>query len=366
MTDQLLTELDDHFLHTSPNALGASGSIPSTDPRFFERHWNIWHDDVGDLVIATGGTWYPNLGRVEAYAIVNYRGEHRSVRALRPATSERGDLAAGPLRPTIVEGLRQWRHTVEPGDWGFSFDISWADSHRQVYAAAWGPEVSSGERQVNAGFEGFGDLTGWVQIGDTRIDWEPGQAHGSRDRHWGVGRGVGGARLNDGKTYRAGWKGGMWIDLGDVAIWGKRLLYPIGDAREGAGAVREINRRLRFEPDTNIFVEGVVDLTFDDGSERQLHLQRLGNQTAYMKCGFYGGTPDSGLRPGEYDGPERVEWDRFDVNDAAVRLKLRGLDEHHCVVTDGTRTTTGILQPLEPDVYEACVEGRPGWQLWGA
>jgi hypothetical protein len=366
MTGQSLTDLDDAFVHTSAGTVSASGTTPSDDPRLFERHWNVWHDDIGDLIIATGGTWYPNLGRVETYAMVNYRGDHRSVRALRPAGTTGDDLSAGPLKPTIVKRLSEWRHVVDPGEWGFSFDLSWTDTHRQVYAEAWGPQVEAGERQVTAGFEGFGTVSGQIQVGDSIIDWTPAQAHGSRDRHWGIGRGVGGARLNQGRTHRAGWKGGMWIDLGDVAVWGKRLLYPFGDSRPGAGAVREVDRRLRFEPDTKIFVEGIIDLTFDDESQRQLHLTRLGNQTAYMRCGYYGGTPDSGLSPGEYDGPERVEWDRFDVNDPQMRLRLRGLDEHHCAITDGNRTTTGILQPLEPDAYEACLEGKPGWRLWDA
>jgi hypothetical protein len=364
MIGQHLTDLDDAFVHTSASTVSESESVPSQDPRLFERHWNVWHDDVGDLIIATGGTWYPNLGRVETYAMVNYRGDHRSVRALRPAGTTGGDLSAGPITPTIVKGLQKWRHTVEPGEWDFSFDLSWTDTHRQVYAAAWGAEVEVGERQVTAGFEGFGTVAGKIHIGDSTIDWTSGQAHGSRDRHWGIGRGVGGARLNGGRTHRAGWKGGMWIDLGDVAVWGKRLLYPFEYARQGAGVVRQVDRRLRFEPDTQIFVEGIIDLTLDDGSERRLHLQRIGDQTAYMRCGFYGGTPETGLSPGEYDGAEHVEWDRFDVSDPLVRLKLRGLDEHHCLITDGTRTTTGILQPLEPDAYEACVAGRPGWRLW--
>ncbi|HUR75435.1 MAG TPA: hypothetical protein VMZ00_14235, partial [Sporichthya sp.] len=80
-------------------------------------------------------------------------------------------------------------------------------------------------------------------------------------------------------------------------------------------------------------------------------------------------TPEEGLQPGEYDGPPRVEWDRYDVTDPKVRLALRGLDQHHCRVTetrpDGeTRVTTGILQPLEPDAYEACAAGTPGWSFW--
>ncbi|WP_245922388.1 hypothetical protein [Nocardia nova] len=355
--------LDDHFVHSTPYPISAVGAVPSRDPRFFERHWNVWHDDVGDLLVATGGSWYRNLGMVESYAIVNFRGDHRSVRALRPARSSNEDLCAGPLQPTIVEGLRHWRHIVEPGEWGFSFDLSWTDSHRQVYGAAWGPEPKVGEREVTAGFESFGVVTGWIQVGGTRIQWEPGHAHGTRDRHWGIGRGVGGPRLNHGRTHRSGWKGGMWIDLGDVGVWGKRLLYRHGDQRPGASTVEKVDRRLKFEPQTHVFVSGSVDLTFDDGTVRRLQLERFGHQTAYMRCGFYGGTPDGGLHHGEYNGPERVEWDRFDVTDPAVRKRLRGLDEHHCRVIEGGRTTTGILQPLEPDAYHACIEGKPGWRF---
>jgi len=369
----VLTTEDDLLYHTGPDTV-ADDYSPSKDPRFYDRYWNVWHDETGDLMLAVGGTFYPLLGRAEAYAIVNLRGDHRSVRAFRPLGRDRADLTVGPLRPRIVEGLRRWRHVLEPGDWGFSYDLTFTDTHRQEYAAAWGPEVTEGERHVTAGFEGFGTVEGWVQVGRERVEWGPGSARGTRDRHWGVGRGVGGPKLNDGKVARAGWKGGIWIDLGDVGLWGKKVLYPFGDPHPRAAWVRETRRRLRFEDDTRIFTEGLIDLTFNDGSTRHLRLERLGVQTAYMRCGFYGGTPvtadgGGGLAHGEYDGPARVEWDHFAVTDPAARLSLRGLDEHHCRVTettaDGTvlRTTTGVLQPLEPDAYEACAAGKPGWEL---
>jgi hypothetical protein len=362
MTTQL-GPLDDHFVHTDPYPVGAARA-PSSDPRFFERHWNVWHDEIGELLLAVGGTWYPNLDRVEAYAIANFGGDHRSVRALRPSGTNGGALVAGPLSSRVQEGLRRWHHTLDLGQWGFSYDLTWTDTRRHVYGAAWGPEVAEGERHVTAGFEGFGQVTGWVQVGDQRIEWAPGAAKGTRDRHWGVGRGVGGPALNGGRTHRAGWKGGIWIDLHDVGLWGKRLLYSFDDQRPGCGRVSEISRRLRFEPETALVEAGVIDLIFDDGSHRTLLLERFGHQTAFMRCGFYGGTPDSHLHPGEYAGPARVEWDRFDVTDPAVRLRLRGLDEHHCRVVDGDRATTGILQPVEPDVFEACRTGAPGWSLW--
>ena len=38
--------------------------------------------------------------------------------------------------------------------------------------------------------------------------------------------------------------------------------------------------RLRFEPDTQIFTEGIVDYTLDTGEKRQLHYEKIGQQTA--------------------------------------------------------------------------------------
>jgi hypothetical protein len=365
-----LSPSDDQLVHTGPSTVDQAGPA-SHDPRFFERYWNIWHDDTGDLMLAVGGSFYPHLGRpedggrAEAYAIVNLHGDHRSVRAFRPVARDRENLTVGPLRPTIVEGLRRWRHVLDDGEWGFAYDLVFTDTHRPVYAAAWGPEVAEGERHVTAGFEGFGTVEGWVRVGHTVHEWGPGVAHGTRDRHWGVGRGVGGPARNGGRPVRGGWKGGIWIDLGDVAIWGKQVLYRLDDSRPGHGRVGDVRRRLRFEDESRVFTEGVVEMVLDDGGTRRLHLERLGAQTAYLRCGFYGGTPDAGLHHGEYDGPARVQWDRYDVNSASTRLALRGLDEHHCRVTDldTGAVTTGILQPLEPDAYEACRDGKPGWAL---
>jgi hypothetical protein len=352
---------DDELGHTTPFPLGSSHGPPSRDPRAFERHWNVLHDDTGDLLLAIGGSAYPVLGRAEAYAVVVLRGDHRSVRAMRPLTGD--PLACGPLTSTVVEGLRRWRHRVTDGPWGFSYDLAWTDTHTQAYGAAWGPEVEHGERQVTAGFEGFGTVTGWVEVDGERVEWGPGDAHGTRDRHWGVGRGVGGPALNGGRVHRPGWKGGMWIDLGDVAVWGRVLLRPLGDLRP-PGRVTGVRRRLRFEEGTQVFTEGLVELDLDDGTTREMHLERLGAQTAFMRCGFYGGTPGTDVHHGGHDGPLRVEHDRFDVTDPAARLALRGLDEHHCRVSWEGGSTTGVLQPVEPDAYEACVAGDRGWALW--
>ncbi|CAN5257898.1 hypothetical protein BH09ACT6_BH09ACT6_07020 [soil metagenome] len=361
-----LAPLDDFLIHQTPDPIRVAYS---TDPRFFERYWNVFHDETGDLMLAIGGSFYPNLNKAESYAIVNHRGRQKSVRAFRALGVDRTQLTVGPIRPRIVEGLRSWHHGLDEGEWGFSYELDWTDTHRQIYDASYGSLSSGtpagGQRQVTAGFEGFGVVSGWIAVDGVRVEWPSGAARGTRDRHWGIGRAVGGPALNDGRPVRAGWKGGVWISFDDVAFWGNRVLYGFDDTRPGASRIVAVQRRMRFEPDTKIFLEGIIEFTLAGGQKREIHVERLGFQTAYMRCGFYGGTPEDGLHHGEYSGPDRVEFDEYDVTRPEVRSRLSALNEHHCRVTYEGRTTTGILQPLEPEAYESCLRNDPGWSLLG-
>jgi len=85
MTDDFgypLAGVDDYLIHQTPDPIRV---MWSSDPRAYDRYWTVVHRSTGDLVLATGGSVYPNLDSAEAYAIVNYRGDHRSVRAFRPS-----------------------------------------------------------------------------------------------------------------------------------------------------------------------------------------------------------------------------------------------------------------------------------------
>lgn len=356
-----LSALDDFMIHQTPDPIRV---VMSTDPRFFERYWFVLHDDAGELMMALGGSFYPNLDTAEAYAIVNHRGQHRSVRAFRRLGADRMDMRVGPLAPSIVRGMREWRLVLEPNEWEIAFDLRWLDTKRQIFHAAYGTLGRSGrQREVNAGFEGFGTAEGWIEVAGRRFEVTHATFHGTRDRHWGIGRGVGGPALQMGRPHKAGWIGGNWIDFTDFAIWGNTVLYRLGDPRPGMGKVTNVSRRLAFEPETRIFTHGEIDYSLSDGTTRRVTFERLGFQTAYMRCGMYGGTPDKNRHQGVYVGDNVVEGDHYDVTRPEVRQLLSALNEHHCRITCEGRTTTGILQPLEPDAWEACRDGRPGWSF---
>jgi hypothetical protein len=355
--------MDDYMIHQTPDPIRVSWT---GDPRAYERYWMICHDPTGEVMIATGGSIYPNLDRAEAYAIVNFRGRHTSVRSFRRLGVDRANLRVGPIAPTIVRGLREWRYVLEPNEWGISWDFAFTDTTRQVFREPLSDSAHGtppGRRNdVTAGFEGFGDVLGWVQVDDTRIEL-PAGSRGTRDRHWGTGRGVGGPAMSLGGRLHVGVSGNAFVPFADWTLWGDRIYYPFGDSRPGHTRVHKPDRRLRFEPDTQLFVEGVVDYRSDDGRSRQLHYERIDHQVVFLRCGMYGGTPGSDIHQGSYTGPDLTEGETVDVRDPAARISLRGLDEHLCRVTCGDETVIGIYQTIDPVAFEVTTSGRPGWNF---
>jgi len=359
-----LSPIDDFMIHQTADPIRI---MMTSDPRAYERYWMVCHDDSGEILVATGCSFYPNLDRAEAYAIVNHKGIHRTVRAFRRLGADRMDLRLGPIAPEILEGMRRWRYVLEPNDWGVSFEIEFADTTRQVFREPTLPidrGFPRGRRpDVTTGFESFGEVEGWVDAAGTRVELEAGSSRGTRDRHWGIGRGVGGPELALGGRMHVGVSGNSFVAFEDFTIWGDKVFYRFGDPRPGAGRVVDVDRRFRFEDETKIFLGGLVDYTLDSGDVKRLEYERLGNQTAYLRCGMYGGTPDKGIHQGGYAGEaEQIEGDVFDVNIPEVRASLVGLDEHLCRVTCEGEVTTGLMQPIDPNAYHACASPtRKGW-----
>lgn len=358
-----LSPLDDYLIHQTPDPIRV---MWTGDPRAYDRYWMLAHHAEAELLIGAGGSFYPNLNRAEAYAIVNHRGRHTTVRAFRPLGVDRADLSLGPIAPEIVRGLRHWRFVLGDNAHGIKYELDFEDTTRQVFREPLS-NLSSGvppgrRNDVTTGFENFGNVSGWVEIGGERIDVPPGSP-GTRDRHWGTGRGVGGPAMSLGGRLHVGVNGNAFVAFKEWTLWGDRVYYYFGDPRKGAARVHRPSRRLRFEPDTHIFAEGIVEYPLENGEVKTLHYERIGQQTLYLRCGMYGGTPDGGIHQGGYDGPELVEGETYDVTQPDVRRHVTGLNEHLCRVTCDGEVTTGIYQTIDPVAYETCASGRRGWDF---
>lgn len=358
-----LSPIDDFPIHQTPDPIRV---MWSSDLQTYERYWTVCHDRAGELLVVIGGSFYPSLDLVESFAIVNLRGDHRSIRASRAMGVDRTDLTVGPIQPTIVEGLRQWRYELADNDWDFRFDLRFHDTHRFVFRE---PRYAANRRfpgrqpQATTGFEGFGEVEGSVTVGQETIELTRVACTGTRDRHWGTGRGIGGPAVSGGRPVPPGISGNSFVAFSDFAIWGDRVHHRRHESRPDAGLVTHVERHVRFEPDTRIFLEAEVDYTFASGEQKTVHFRRCGHQTAHLRCGLYGGTPDGRHWQGAHAEQDLLEGDRYDLADPENRIRLAGLDEHQCEATCDGETVIGIFQPIDPDAYFACRDQKPGWRF---
>ncbi len=352
---------DEFMIHNHPHPLRV---MWTSDLQAYERVWFTSQDKTGDLLVVTGMGFYPNLGTAEAFAIVNVRGSHTSVRAHRKLGLNRMDMGVGPIRYDLVEPFRQWRLRLEENELGIAFDISWFDTKRPVYRLI-GGGMFIGTRPFSgvAGYDGFGRQSGWVSAMGERFELTPEGNLGTRDHHWGTRDGVGGPALWSGRQHP---HSGEWVEFGEFGVWGDHILYNLGDQRRGSGTLRGRRHRLRFEPETRLLLSGEVDLVFESGEEKTMTFERLGHQIAFLRCGMYGG-PNGGT-PGDdiwqgMDVGERVDGETYDVTDPEVRRRICGLDQHHARFQCDGETTYGIIEPYDTLCYDMASSGLGGFSL---
>jgi hypothetical protein len=361
-----LSGLDEFLIHNSPYPVRV---MWSPDAQAYERVWFTCQDKVGAMLAVIGLAFYPNLGTAEAFAIVNGRGQHATVRAHRSLGNDRMDMEIGPFRFEVIEPFRQWRLRLDPNEFGVSFDLAWFDTKRPTFRQL-GAGMIAGGRAVSpvAGYDGFGRQEGWVEAGGERFVVNRTDHLGTRDHHWGVRDGVGGPGRYMGMQHP---HSGEWVEFEDFGVWGDHLLYNLGDrTHKKSGTLARRVHRMRFEPDTHLLLSGEVDLVFADDSVKTMTFERLGHQIAFLRCGMYGGpnggTPDGDLWHGMKvaEGNEVVvTGETYDVTDPAIRSRLAGQDQHHCRITCEGEVTYGLIEPYDTLCYDVAKAGVLGFSL---
>lgn len=354
-----LSALDDHLIHQAPHVMATPWT---SDPRVYDRYWNVMWDEEGEVLIAVGGGVYPNLAVCDAFAIVNHHGRHYSLRIGQPRPADPLDITVGPYKARIEEGLRSWSFELEPNEFCPAFNISWSDDWLLPFRGPSDPKYAGGDDDVSvtAGFEAFGTATGVVSL-PSEDRPRAVTLHGTRDRHWGIRLGVGGPQLLAGREVPKGRPGWLFADFGDWRLWGDQIMFGEEHAR-----VRSFDRTLAFEEDTQIFAGGFIDIKLQDDTTRRLEIEKLGQQGAYLRAGAYGGpnggAPGSDRWHGMVAEPY-LEGGIDDLWDPDARAALSGLNEHHCRITCEGQTTTGIFQSYDPAAYRRCRRQVPGWRL---
>jgi hypothetical protein len=357
-----MSGLDEYLVHNHPHPVRV---MWTSDDRAYERIWFGSVDDTGQLLVVCGLAFYPNLGTAEAFAIVNCRGKHTTVRAHRKLGDNRMDMRVGPIAFEVVRPFREWRLTLEDNAFGVGYDIRWIDTKRAVYRNLGAGTVAGGQPFAGvAGYDGFGAPEGSVCVGGQTFDLDRDHWKGSRDHHWGTRDGVGG------RSRWSGWHhavSGAFVEFPDWCIWVDHLLRDLGDPKPGSRTVLRRTHRLRFDPDTRLVTGGEIELIMPRGDVRKVTFERLGEQIAFLRCGMYGGpnggTPDGDIWQGQYVGDDVVTGETYDVNDPDVQSRICGLDQHHARFECEGAIAYGIFEAYDTLCYDAAVAGREGLRI---
>jgi hypothetical protein len=352
-----MSGIDEYFVHNYPTPTRV---MWTSDLQAYERMLFTCQDSVGDLLVMCGIAFYPNLGTADAFAIVNCRGKHTTVRAHRFLGDNRMDRRIGPLNFEVVQPFREWRLTLADNEFDVTFDIRWFDTKRAIFRNLLAGAITNGRiSNGTAGYDVFGTQEGTVTVRGESFSVTRGQYRGMRDHHWGTRDGVGGPALYRGPQWPFS---GQWVEFNDWGAWGEHILYNIGDPRPGSEALRRRDHRLRFEPETKLLVSGEIDMYFQSGEVKTMTFERMGDQIAFLRCAMYGGpnggTPDGDIWHGMEVGDGVVTGETYDVSDPAVRSHLCGLDEYHARCECDGEVTYGLLECYDTLCYEVAAAGK--------
>jgi hypothetical protein len=146
-------------------------------------------------------------------------------------------------------------------------------------------------------------------------------------------------------------------------------LRNIGDtAHPGAEMVTPFSNKMRFDPQTNHLLGGVIQNRFADGTVREITYEQIGHRVAYLRCGMYmgpdqNGTPEENWFQGTYGGGDAIRGEAYDLSDPVIRQRIAGFDDHLVLATCGDEQTIGLLECSNPVLYEMCRDGAPGFAL---
>ncbi|HET6964298.1 MAG TPA: hypothetical protein VFH58_05960 [Acidimicrobiales bacterium] len=175
--------LDEYPIHQVPLSMRYT---ETSDRNFYDRCYFNAHGRKGDLFLITGLGVYPNVGVIDAYALVRRGDRHYSVRMSDALEDRSLDARVGPYRVEVLDPLRRIRLVCDTAERGLGFDLTWEgsfpciDEPRHINR--------SGNRVMLDGcrFAQVGTWEGTIHLDGEDIAVEPDTWVGSRDRSWGI------------------------------------------------------------------------------------------------------------------------------------------------------------------------------------
>ena len=185
----MLSRFDDYPIHQTPDPV----AHPATsDKDVYERYWFNGYSTSGDFYLGAGAALYQHLGVKDAHVSFIHEGRQYAFHVSGRRSDEPSDLTIGPYSLEIIEPMRSCRITVTENDTDFTCDLLWEGRTGNVEEPR--HHLGRGLRKImdTTRFTQLGRWTGWVQFGDVRIELDPSEVVGTKDRSWGVRPLIGG------------------------------------------------------------------------------------------------------------------------------------------------------------------------------
>ena len=341
--------LDEYPIHQTPLSMARVGS---SDRNFYDRCYFNAHDRTGDIFLITGLGVYPNLGVIDAYAVVRRGDVQHSVR-FSDALGERSlDASVGGYRVEVIEPLQRIRVICESDD--LSFDLTWDGSFPAILEE---PHTLLTGNRVTLDANRFAQLGRWsgtlsVDGADTTVD--PEIWVGSRDRSWGIR--PSGEPAPPGRAGEEPMDGFWWLCLSlgfdDFAMIVLAQESPDGFRTFNVASRVFADSRVeqlgwpRFEFDylsgTRIPERARVQLTTMKGEPLLVEVDALLSVPLHIGAG-YGG--DVEWSHGQWMGRDWSRSDRYDLTDPAIAGRIPwGVIDHVGKATCNGVTGWGLFE----------------------
>jgi hypothetical protein len=323
--------LDEYPVHQVPLSLAFVGS---SDRNFYDRCYFNAHDRTGELFLVTGLGVYPNLGVIDAYAVLRWGDRQHAVRfsdALDGDRRDQLDQSVGGYRIDVLEPLHRLRIVCERGDPGLSFDLTWQGSFPAIDER---PHLlRAGSRPIldAARFAQLGAWTGELRVDRTDFSVSPDAWLGSRDRSWGirpVGEGEPAGRNADEPLE------GFWWLYAPIRFDEFAVVLIVQEAPDGFRTLNDASRvwtdgrveqlgwprvDIRYRSGTRHPEHATIHCTTPDGTPLTLEIDTLTHVGLNVGAG-YGGDPDWGH--GQWKGRGWSSDAVYDLTDPAVSGRI--------------------------------------------
>lgn len=333
----MLSKYDDLFVHQSGETV--LETVINTDIRQFERCYFNIHDRSSEFLMTFGIGCFPNLNIMDGGLAAIHGGKQRNLRFSRSLVGkDRAEMAIGPIRFDVLDGLKAWHIALAPNEYGVSFDLTFRarstpfESHRRVHRDGSFRITDSGH------YNQAGRYEGWLQIGDEKWDVTPDKFYGHRDRSWGIRPVFGVVRPGQNPMADLSFIPELllWLTVqfedraisvfllesgdGSVGHLAGRVKYD--DGRESAEWVK-VDHDIKYDPVTRLHTSSVIKMTDADGEVVTLHTRQLLPGIYMAGMGY--------ASQGSYQGDLHVEGEQWNLDvSPEEHLKLRnnmGVDQ---------------------------------------